>query len=594
MRKVIFFGCFTLLLLSFSWYNTDNNWRDKFDPELLEQAEQGGLVEALVQLTAKADLSMAQSLATKEQKGAYVFNQLKTVAENTQAPIIEMLDQEAVSYHSFFIVNAIYIKAELPLLRQLAEREDVQLIAPNPWVKMDEPVRLNSSDNILESRDGIEWGIERINADDVWSMGYTGQEVVVGGQDTGYEWNHPTLIGKYRGWDGMEADHNYHWHDAIHEISPLHNDPTPDPSNNPCGLDVLEPCDDHNHGTHTMGTMIGDDGEGNQIGVAPGAKWIACRNMERGYGSPVTYTECFQWFLAPTDLNNENPDPTKAPHVINNSWSCPEMEGCNASNWGMMEEVVNNLKTAGVVVVVSAGNNGSNCSTVSTPAAMFENSFSVGAIRQNDTIANFSSRGPVMVDGSGRMKPNVTAPGVGVRSAVRNGGFASFNGTSMAGPHVAGAVALLISANPALAGQVETIETIFEQTAIPKTTDQECGGLSGMEVPNHTYGYGRIDVHQAVLAALEVTDVTTEPGNNTKLDVYPNPFSDQVQFQLNQAVGKTTLEIFNGAGQLLQQYNWTIEGAFTQTVALKSLPGNVYYYRLTNDQQVFSGKLVKK
>lgn len=593
MKKTIIFSCSLLLLLCTSWNSPDNTWRDKVDPTLLEKAEQGHLVEALVQMKEKANLSPAYALKSKKEKGQYVFNQLLAVAKRSQAEVIQLLEAGNAQYHPFYIVNAIYVKVELPLLRQIAERTEVQLIAPNPWVKMEEPTRSTNTNGALEMRDGIEWGIERINADDVWNLGYTGQNVVVGGQDTGYEWEHPAIKDKYRGWDGSVADHNYNWHDAIHEISPLHNDSMPDPSNNPCGLDVPVPCDDHNHGTHTMGTMVGDDGEGNQIGVAPGARWMACRNMERGYGSPATYTECFQWFLAPTDLNNANPDPSKAPHVINNSWSCPELEGCNESNWAMMEEVVNNLKAAGVVVVVSAGNSGSSCETVSTPAAMFQNSFSIGAIRSNDTIAGFSSRGPVAVDGSFRLKPNVVAPGVGVRSSIRNGNYASFNGTSMAGPHVAGAVALIISARPELAGQVEVIESLLEETAISKTTDQECGGLSGMEVPNHTYGYGRIDVFEAVEAALEIVDVSSVPEDQPMVDVFPNPFTDQLQFQFKQLQGKTTLEIFNASGQLLQQHAWNLDHDMHTTISLKHLPADIYIYRITNDQHVIGGKLVK-
>lgn len=589
MRKVLFFGCLSILFLCVSWYNPDNNWRDKIDATLLADAEQGLKVEALIQINGKANLSAAHALKTKEQKGQYVFTQLQAVAKTAQEEIIQVLEREGIKYHSFYIVNAIYVQAELPLLRQLAERDDVTHIAPNPWVKMDEPIRISNSNNDLEMRDGIEWGIERINADDVWAMGYTGQNVVIGGQDTGYEWDHPALINKYRGWNGSEADHNFNWHDAIHEISPLSND-----SINPCGLDAIIPCDDHSHGTHTMGTMVGDDGEGNQIGVAPGARWMACRNMEEGNGSPATYTECFQWFLAPTDLNNQNPDPSKAPHVINNSWSCPASEGCNDSNWAMMEEVVNNLKAAGVVVVVSAGNSGSNCETVSTAAPIFENSFTIGAIKPNDTIANFSSRGPVTIDGSNRAKPNVVAPGVSVRSSIRGGAYASFNGTSMAGPHVAGAVALMISAKPELAGQVETIETLLEQTAIPKTTDQECGGLSGSEVPNHTYGFGRIDVLDAVEAAIGVVNVNPDPDAAIQLEVFPNPFRDQVQFQLRGITGTAVLEIFSASGQLLQQVEWSVEGALSHNISFVQLPADVYYYRLRNNEQVFSGKLVKQ
>lgn len=122
---------------------------------------------------------------------------------------------------------------------------------------------------------------------DVWNMGYTGQGITVGGADTGYDWGHPAIQPKYRGWNGdaSTSQHNYNWHDAIHELNPLNNDTLGNPGTNPCGLDVTHPCDDGSHGTHTMGTMTGSDAD-NQIGVAPDAKWVGCRNMERGLGKP--------------------------------------------------------------------------------------------------------------------------------------------------------------------------------------------------------------------------------------------------------------------------------------------------------------------
>ena len=142
------------------------------------------------------------------------------------------------------------------------------------------------------------------------------------------------------------ADHNYNWHDSIHG-------PIGGQGQNPCGYDTQAPCDDHGHGTHTTGLAVGDDGAGNQIGVAPGAKWIGCHNMDQGVGRPETYTECFQWFIAPTDLTGQNPDPTKRPHVMNNSWGCPTSELCAPDS---LQQIVENTTAAGIFVEVSAGN----------------------------------------------------------------------------------------------------------------------------------------------------------------------------------------------------------------------------------------------
>lgn len=483
---------FLLSLLIFS--NVQGQIVDKIDIKLSQNIS-GNKKNIVIILKDQADLSMVKNIKGKNAKATYTYHQLYNKAAVTQKELLSFLKENKISHRSFYIVNMISATCNLEMIKKLSLREDVDFIIEDgnfEMLKQPERDHGNTGD-----RAPI-WGLNKIGAPTVWSMGYTGQNVVIGGQDTGYAWEVSTIKSKYRGWDGVNASHDYNWHDAIHEDDPASG------GANPCGFDSPIPCDDNNHGTHTMGTMVGDtDNNVDDIGVAPGAKWIGCRNMENGAGLLSTYVECFEWFLAPYPVSGGEGDPTKMPHVIVNSWGCPEFEGCNTTNFSVMETALNNLRNAGCVVVVSAGNDGSACSSVYNPAAIFEGSFSVGATNSSDVIASFSSRGSVSVDGSYRLKPNISAPGVNVRSCLKDGSFAALSGTSMAGPHVAGLVALVISANPDLAGEVDQIEDIIEQTAARLTSSQICNDISGSTIPNNTYGFGRIDAVAAVNRALD-------------------------------------------------------------------------------------------
>lgn len=591
MQKISTLLSLVSLLILAAWtLPTNDTWKNKVDADLLDKAARHTSIEFLVIMQAQANTKTAKNIKNKTEKGTFVHQQLRQFAKQSQQNALTILQAENRYHKSFFIINAIHAKGDLNTLEQLARLPEVKYIAKNAPVKLETPVAQEATTSRGPS--AIEWGIDNINADDVWALGFRGEGVIIAGQDTGYEWEHPALKSTYRGWDGTAADHNYNWHDAIHEIHPLNIDTTVATANNPCGLDVLAPCDDNNHGTHTMGTMIGEDGE-NQIGVAPAAKWIACRNMERGWGTPVSYIECYEWFIAPTDLNNENPDPAMAPHVINNSWGCPPVEGCDATNYAIMNMVVDNVKAAGIVVVVSAGNSGSQgCGSVSNPSAIYENSFSIGAIAIDDNITGFSSRGPVVVDGSNRLKPNVSAPGAGVRSAIRNGQYAAFSGTSMAGPHVAGLVALLISANPDLAGQVEEIETIIEQSARPKMTTDACGDLDSLAVPNHTYGFGNVDALAAVEAAIALSS-TQNTGVLPSIKVYPNPVQDRLTITIDDLKETTSFQLFNASGQLVLERGLSPINK-TENLSMKALPQGIYFYTIKTATQSLQGKIVKQ
>jgi subtilisin family serine protease len=320
----------------------------------------------------------------------------------------------------------------------------------------------------------------------------------VAGQDSGYDWTHPALQPHYRGWDGQTAEHDFNWHDAWD--------------------DTAVPFDDDLHGTHTMGIVLGDDGGENRTGVAPGAEWIGCRNMRRGFGNPGSYAECTEFFLAPYPHGGDpftDGDVGWAPHVVNNSWGCPEIEGCEPET---LRPAVEALRAAGIMMVVSAGNEGPACGTVTSPPANYEAAFSVGATDNGGHVVGFSSRGPV----DGLLKPDVTAPGFRVRSSLPGGGYGYADGTSMAGPHVAGLVALLWSAAPDLIGDMDATAALICETALPRPVDRACtrvdevpegplwalmsnpicacGGVTG--VPNNVYGCGFIDAGSAVREAL--------------------------------------------------------------------------------------------
>jgi subtilisin family serine protease len=298
------------------------------------------------------------------------------------------------------------------------------------------------------------------------------------------QWDHPALKGQYRGWNSTTAavDHNYSWWDAIHTSI----------GGSSCGINLAAPCDDYGHGTHTTGTGVGEDaGQVNQIGMAPGAKWIACRNMDAGVGRPSAYIECLDFFIQPWDLNHQNPDPSKHADVISNSYTCPVSELCDSTS---LHTAVENVRAAGIFMSVSAGNSGSSCYTIYDPPSTEAGVFTVGATNSADGIAAFSSRGPV----GSLLKPQISAPGVSVRSAYPGDSYTAMSGTSMAAPHVAGAVALLWSAFPLLRGSVAATEALLEQSAVKRySTTLLCGTDTATSWPNNVYGYGRLDVKAA-------------------------------------------------------------------------------------------------
>jgi len=474
-----------------------------------------GPVSFLVILKDQLDLDEVSALSAKSAEQAVdanaLYSGLTAHASATQADIRSFLETRDAPFRPYYIVNMLAVEGDAQLAVDLLARDDVDRLEANPeipqsifsgqaavpdygWARV---VRFPAVQATLD----IPYGLRYTHADDVWEMGYTGQDIVVASQDTGVDWTHPALQPLYRGWDSdsAAADHVYNWFDAWG----VAGRPTR------CDSDPQIPCDDYGHGTHTVGTMLGNaQGTEPRIGMAPDAEWIGCRNMRNGFGAPGAYAACFEFFLAPYPQDGDpfvDGLPEKAPHIINNSWGCPPNEGCDADT---LQQVVETMRVAGQFVISSAGNHGyDGCATVEDPIAIYDAVFSIGAHDSGGALAGFSSRGPVAVDGSGRMKPDIAAPGVAVYSSWVNNGYQVAQGTSMASPHVAGAAALLWSAVPDLMGEIDLSEQVLIKSATSVLT-ADCNADGQESTPNQLFGYGQLNVLKAVEMALNPATVT--------------------------------------------------------------------------------------
>jgi serine protease AprX len=468
---------------------------EKIAPEVMTELSESSATSVLIFMAEQPDLSAAYQITDQDERGWYVYDTLTQHAARSQAALVGFLKNRNVDFQSFWVANMIVATITRPFLDELTTRPDVARIdsnRPERWIEHDDIAKFAVTSTRPFEPSAVEWGVANVNAPAVWGMGFKGGGIVVGDLDTGARWTHAALKSAYRGWNGVLANHNFNWHDAIHVGGGV------------CGPDTQEPCDDNGHGTHTAGTIVGDDGLGNQIGVAPAAQWIGCRNMDQGVGTPASYTECFQFMIAPTDLAGNNANPSLRPHVLNNSWSCVVSEGCVTGV--ELETIINNTQAAGIFVDASAGNSGSGCSSISNPPAMYDAAFSTGAIDSSNALAPFSSRGPSMFYTSDLLKPNVSAPGVNVRSSYSSSDndYQNLSGTSMAAPHVVGVVALLWSARPYLIRDIAGTKLLLENSANPNvavTPLESCGGISSTQVPNNSFGFGRVDATAAVLLA---------------------------------------------------------------------------------------------
>lgn len=436
-----------------------------------------------MRLVEQADVSAAYRLRTKGERAAHVVHRLREVADRTQPDLATWFERRGARVDRLWISNALVVRADDETLQLARLRPEVASIRPvgeirlvDPAAPPDTPVGLPLT-SIMEPL-ATEPGIREIGADDVWRMGYEGDGIVIAVTDTGAAFEHPALRDVYRGLDG---EHDYDWFDAI------------------AGSE--EPIDEHGHGTHVTGTVVGKHGS-RMIGVAPEARWISCRLIERQSGPDSAALACLQWVLAPTKLDGSEPRVDLAPDVVNASWGGDVGKECPGSP--ELADAVYNLQAAGILFVASAGNSGDACSTICAPG-MYPAAFSVANYEtRGNRIAGSSSRGPVDWDGDRIVKPEIAAPGTDINSSLPPARYGELTGTSMAAPHVTGAVALLLSARPELRGRPDVVRAILQQSAKYVRADR-CGPEGEESGPNNSAGSGVVDIAAAVGVALTAT-----------------------------------------------------------------------------------------
>jgi subtilisin family serine protease len=447
-------------------------------------------VSAIVIMADQADIKSLDAdfkakRATMRERHQRVISALQTSASRSQGDIINYLETRkgegsVRGYTQYWIMNLIVVEATKEELERIAVRADVEIVEPNFTVSLIKPVGDRTAPVQPPPKGiGVTPGLRAINAPQVWhELGITGLGRLVGNIDTGVDGAHPALSSR---WRGRHEPWQECWKDAV-------------------GFGDTIPHDYYGHGTHVMGTLCGlGAATADTIGVAWQAEWIADNAINQNTGSAFDndILQAFQWMADP----DGNPSTTDdVPDVVQNSWGVDHRfsgyQDCDY-RW---QTVIENCEAAGVVVTFSAGNEGPSPQTHRSPANIINTpitNFSIGAVDATHysfpyPIADFSSRGPSDCDGRTK-KPEVAAPGVQVYSSVPGGSYEQYgwDGTSMAGPHVAGVVALMRQANPNL--DVDSIKYILMRTARDEGTVGE----------DNDYGWGVIDAYEAVLQALQ-------------------------------------------------------------------------------------------
>lgn len=512
------------------------------------------LVRVIVHMKETAVLPSSSLTASKLNQRTAVIQTLQQTAVSSQAALRRQLDSwqtggDIAGYHPFWIINAILVTSTAKLVDQIAARPDIAAVVTDEKQRYFDPPDTDFWQMVAQAQPTASgrppittgWGIDRINAPKAWhGLGIDGSGVTIAIMDSGVDWQHPDLLPNYRGnLGGGIVNHSGNWFHTVYSS-------------------ITEPMDALGHGTHVAGTAVGQNG----IGTAPGAKWIAVSIADAsGFIYESDVHRGFEWLMAP------NGDPALAPDVINNSW------GGNPYSTSFIKDI-NALQSAGIITVFSAGNSGPFPESIESPASLTE-TLSVAASDEIDEIAWFSSRGPSVL--TGEQNPWLAAPGWEILSALPGGRYGPNSGTSMAAPHVSGAIALLLSANPTLTRS--EILQILAQTAVPISATH----------PNNDSGWGRLDAYAAVQTQVEtgiitglvhsggapfpgaVVVITTTSGAALEFDT-----DGDGRFQANLIPGNYNLAV-NAFGYAKETTSLTVTANQTSTYDfdLAALPGGI-------------------
>jgi len=418
---------------------------DKLSPQVqqaIASSQEGELLTVIVTLKAQANVSniLDNNRRIRINKVIVALQNMADATQNRVRDILEARQSEGnvTEVEYFWVFNGLAVTATGDVIEELAALPEVRTITPNATILAP------AGHAALAS---AEANLNVVNAPALWGLGYQGQGIVVANMDTGVYLNHPDLQSKWRG--GSNS-----WFD-------------------PNGEHPSTPTDYNGHGTWTMGVMAGGDAGGTTVGVAPDAQWIAVKIFnDQGSATTAGIHAGFQWLLDP----DGNPSTDDAPHVVNNSWTF-QSPGCDLE----FELDLQSLRAAGILPVFAAGNSGPNAGTSISPSNN-PSAFAVGGTDNNDLIYTDSSRGSSSCNEPPTIFPEMVAPGVNIHTTDSSGYYFDATGTSLAAPHVAGGLALLLNAFPGLLAG--------DQEAALLNSAVDLGAVG----PDNDFGYGRLDL----------------------------------------------------------------------------------------------------